>query len=82
MTGGELELRRCQERFKTQAFDRLENFLGTPLGSNADGEGSSLAQAMAFMVAEGGDDLHDAVKLFNLPLLQEVRRAETVDDIF
>ena len=37
---------------------------------------------MAFMVAEGGDDLYDAVKLFNLPLLQEVGGAETVDDVF
>ena len=82
MTGRKLELRCSQECLKTQAFDRLENFLGALLGRNADGEGGSLAQAMTFMVAEGGDDLHDAVKLFNLPLLHEVGGAETVDDVF
>ena len=58
------------------------SLFGALLGCNADGERGSLAQAMTFMVAEGGDDLHDAVKLFNLPLLHEVGGTKTVDDIF
>ena len=36
---------------------------------------------MTLMVAEGGNDLHDAVKLLDLPLLEEVGGAETVDDV-